>query len=87
MTVLQLIACPCGIIRVIVILAMARLLLSPVQEFWFRFESRLGAFLLLAAFMDICSRGAGIITELSKKSEEEVKTDFKFKGGQGDVGD
>lgn len=78
MTFLQHIACPFGIIRAFIILAMAGLLLIPVQEFWFRTESRFGAFLLLAAFLDICSRGAGIITELSKETEEEGKADLKL---------
>jgi len=77
MTVLQHIACPCGIIRAIIILAMARLLLSPVQVFWFHTESKLGAFLLLAVFLDVISRGFGIIAETSKTNEESEKTNLK----------
>jgi hypothetical protein len=77
MTVLQHIACPCGIIRAIVILTMARLLLSHVQEFWFHAESRLGAFLLLAVFLDVISRGAGIIAEISKTNDEKGKPNLK----------
>jgi len=77
MTVLQHIACPYGIIRAIIILTIARLLLSPVQEFWFRAESRLGAFLLLAVFLDVISRGVGIIAEISKTNDENEKTNLK----------
>jgi hypothetical protein len=70
MTVLQHIACPCGIIRAIVILVVARLLLTPAQEFFFVPGTRLEAYLLLATFMDLFSRSAGVFAEISEKKEE-----------------
>lgn len=72
MTFLQHIACPCGIIRTVIILAVARILLHPAQSFIFSTSSRLEVFLFTAIFLDILSRTAGIMTELS--DEKTMKT-------------
>jgi len=76
MTVFQHIACPCGIIRAIVILVVARLLLTPAQEFLLIPGTRLEAYLLLATFMDLFSRSVGVLTAISEK-KEEGKTNFR----------
>jgi hypothetical protein len=76
MTVLQHITCPCGIIRAIVILVVARILLTPAQEFLLIPGTRLQVYLILAAFMDLLSRSAGVFAAVSEEKKEE-KTNLR----------
>jgi hypothetical protein len=79
MTFLHHVACPCGIIRAVIILAVARILLHPAQSFIFSTTSRLDVFLFVAIFLDIFSRTAGIITELSDGISKEETAGLRIK--------
>jgi len=79
MTLLKHIVCPFGIIRAIIILAVARLLLHPVQSLIFPATSRVEVFLFVAAFFDIFSRTAGIFTELSEENNKEGSASLETK--------
>jgi len=78
MTYLQHVACPCGIIRAVIILTVARILLHPAQSLIFSTSSRLEVFLFVAIFLDILSRTAGIITELSDEKYKEDTADLRI---------
>ncbi len=79
MTLLQHIICPCGIIRAIIILIVAGTFFYPAQFLFFPAASRFEAFLFIAIFLDILSRTAGIITEMSEENNMDGTTDLRDK--------
>lgn len=77
MTLLDHIVCPFGIVRGIIILAIARLLLSPLQAHIFTFSSRLDAFLFIAGVLDILSRSTGLLGSSSEANKIDNMANLK----------